>query len=90
MPYFVFVCGPAKMEGSGINIKNSRCTTAFIPARSQHSSVAFLAKKKQQVLFPATREQNIAHVNLFCKPSKPLILMAINVLIAICLIHLLW
>jgi hypothetical protein len=36
-----------------------------------------------------TMEQNIAHVNFLRKPSKSLILMAVNALITICLIHLL-
>jgi hypothetical protein len=50
----------------------------------------FFGKKKHQVYFPATTEQSIARVNLFRKPSNSLILMAIDALIAICLIHLLW
>jgi hypothetical protein len=63
----------------------------FHPTTSwQAASTAFLAKKKHQVYFPATTEQSIARVNLFRKPSNSLILMAIDALIAICLIHLLW
>jgi len=52
--------------------------------------MAFLAKKNIKFYFPATMEQNIARVNLFRKPSDSLILMAINVLVAIRSIHLLW
>jgi hypothetical protein len=49
---------------------------------------AFLAGKKTSVFFPATTEQNINY--LFPKPSNTLILMAIDALVAIHLIHLLW
>ena len=57
---------------------------------SRQLSTAFLAEKKIKLYFPATMEQNITHVNLFRKPSHSLILMAIDVLVAIRLIHLLW
>jgi len=50
----------------------------------------FWRKKNIKFYFPATTEQNIARVNLFRKPSNSLILMAINALVAIHLIHLLW
>jgi hypothetical protein len=49
----------------------------------QQTSTAFLAGKKHQVFFPATMEQNIAHVNLFRKPSISFYLMAIVVIVAI-------
>jgi hypothetical protein len=65
----------------------------FHPTTSwQAASTAFLVKTKHQVYFSATTEQrqSIAHVNLFRKPSNSLILMAINSLIAICSIHLVW
>ncbi len=45
--------------------------------------MAFLMGKKHQVYFPATMEQNIARVNLFCKPSVSFYLMAIVGIIAI-------
>jgi hypothetical protein len=51
---------------------------------------SFFGRKKIKLYFPATMEQNITHVNLFRKPSHSLILMAIDVLVAIRLIHLLW
>jgi hypothetical protein len=53
---------------------------------SQQTSWAFMAEKKTSTF---TTEQNIACVNFLRKPSKSLILMAINALIAIRLIHLL-
>jgi hypothetical protein len=59
-------------------------TTTFQP-----SSTAFLAEKNIKLLFPATTIENITHPNLFRKPSNSSILMAINALVAICLIHLL-
>jgi hypothetical protein len=40
-------------------------------------------KKKHQVFFPATTEQNIARVNLFRKPSVSFYLMAIVAIVAI-------
>ena len=46
-------------------------------------------KKHINFYFPATTEQNIAHVNLFRKPSDSSILMAIDALDAILSIHLL-
>jgi hypothetical protein len=50
----------------------------------------FGRKKKIKFRLPTTTEEHIAHVNLLCKASNSLILMAINALIAIRLIHLLW
>jgi hypothetical protein len=47
-------------------------------------------KKKHQFYFPATTEQNIARVNLFRKPSDSSIMMAIDALVAIRSIHLIW
>ncbi len=70
--------------------RNVHQQAAPTPTISRQASTAFSAKKKHQVLFPATKEQNIARVNLFRKPSNSLILMAIDVLVAIRLIHLLW
>ena len=46
--------------------------------------------KNIKFYFPATTEQNIARVNLFRKPSDSSILMAIDALVAIRSIHLLW
>jgi hypothetical protein len=43
----------------------------------------FWRKKKHQVIFPATTEQNIALVNFFLKPSDSSILMAIDAINAI-------
>ena len=57
---------------------------------SQRSSTAFLAEKNINFYFPATTEQIIAHVKLFRKPSDSSILMAIDALVAIRSIHLLW
>jgi hypothetical protein len=50
----------------------------------------FFGREKTVSFFFVTMEQNIACVNLFHKPSDSLILMAIDVLVAIHLIHLLW
>jgi hypothetical protein len=50
----------------------------------------FFGGKKEGFLLPAATEEHIARVNLLHKASDSLILMAINVLNAICLIHLLW
>ncbi len=43
----------------------------------------FWREKKHKVLFLATTEQNIAHVNLFRKPSISFYLMAIVTIVAI-------
>jgi hypothetical protein len=56
---------------------------------SPHTSTAFLAVKKHQVLFPTTKEQHIALVNFSPKPSVSTHLMAIVALVTIRLIHLL-
>ena len=51
----------------------------------------FSGGKKTIKFYFATTEQNIACVNLFRKPtSNSSILKAIDVLVAICSIHLLW
>ncbi len=47
-------------------------------------------KKNIKFYFPTTMEQNIARVNLFRKSSDSSILMAIDALVAIRSIHLLW
>jgi hypothetical protein len=63
---------------------------AAVGTTSQQASTAFLWKKKIKFLLPATTEEHIAHVHLLHKASNSLILMAINALVAICSIHLLW
>ncbi len=57
-------------------------------APSEHLGL-FWREKNIKCFFPATTEQNITGVNFLCKPSKSLILMAINVLVAIPSEHLL-
>jgi hypothetical protein len=49
----------------------------------------FGGEKNIKLLLPATTIENITRANLFRKPSNSSILMAINALVAICLIHLL-
>jgi hypothetical protein len=60
-----------------ISVNNGRITT------SQQPSTAFQAGKKTSSFFPATTEQNIAHFNLFLKPSVSFYLMAIVAIVAI-------
>jgi hypothetical protein len=59
------------------------------PPPSRHLWL-FWREKKIKFLLPAATEEHIAHVHLLHKASNSLILMAINALIAIGLIHLLW
>jgi hypothetical protein len=49
----------------------------------------FGGEKNIKFLLPATTIENITRVNSLRKASDSLILMAINALVAICLIHLL-
>jgi hypothetical protein len=49
----------------------------------------FGGKENTKFLLPATTIENITRVNSLHKASNSLILMAINALVAICLIHLL-
>jgi hypothetical protein len=58
------------------------------PPPSAHLRL-FWRKKNIKFLFPATTIESITRVNSLHKASNSLILMAINALVAICLIHLL-
>jgi hypothetical protein len=51
-------------------------------APSEHLRL-FWREKKTSSFFPATTEQNIARVNLLCKPSVSFYLMAIVAIVAI-------
>jgi hypothetical protein len=57
-------------------------TVGLAPPPSEHLRL-FWREKKHQVFFPVTTDQNIARVNLFCKPNVSFYLMAIVAIIAI-------
>jgi hypothetical protein len=58
------------------------------PPPSTHLRL-FWQEKNIKLLLPATTIENITRANLFRKRSDSSILMAINAIVAICLIHLL-